>query len=172
MPMTSSEVGLYRGRHVALLTQHGKEHVIAQVLDIALGCRVEQVAGYDTDLLGTFAQDITRAGTQIGAARKKARMDNIRVASEELARKLSSPCPTCDTPGYWIVERLAGLSCRRCGHPTREIPAEVHGCCKCTHRITIERSDRQDRRSWSLRQLQPMVGVCLNYSTRLNRNFR
>ena len=74
MQMTSSGVGVYRGRQVALLTQHGKEHVIAPVLDLALGCRVERVADYDTDLLGTFARDIPRAGTQLEAARRKARI--------------------------------------------------------------------------------------------------
>lgn len=272
--MTSSGIELYRGRQVALLTQHGKEHVIAQVLDIALGCRVERVAGYDTDLLGTFARDIPRAGTQIEAARKKARigmelarlplglasegafgpdpftgifswnvevliwidnecgleivamaqgktnlahvlttsweeaetfakkagfphhhlvvrpkgendlrirkgiadwvhlrevfawaletsengcafietdmrahanptrMSNIRLAAEELANKLSSTCPACGTPGYWVVERLTGLPCSRCGKPTHEKRAEVYGCCKCTHRVTLDRSDR------------------------------
>ncbi|MEO6264930.1 MAG: DUF6671 family protein [Luteimonas sp.] len=57
-----------------MLTQHGKEHVIASVLGPALGCRVERVSGYDTDLLGTFTRDIPRAGTQIEAARKKARL--------------------------------------------------------------------------------------------------
>lgn len=272
--MVSSGISLYRGRQVALLTQHGKEHVIAQVLDSALGCRVQRVAGYDTDLLGTFARDIPRAGTQIEAARKKARigmelaqlplgvasegsfgpdpftgmlpwnvevliwidneygieisavaqgktnlantlatsweeaeafaqmigfphhhlmvrpegendrrirkgiadwsdlqanftwalkeskngrafietdmrahanptrMDNIRIAAEELAKKLSCLCPACDTPGYWIVERLAGLPCGRCGQPTHEIHAEIHGCCKCSHRVPIKRLDR------------------------------
>ncbi len=66
--------GLYRGQQVALLTQHGKERVIASVLDTALGCRVERVTGYDTDLLGTFTRDIARAGSQAEAARTKARI--------------------------------------------------------------------------------------------------
>ena len=65
---------VYSGSTVALLTQHGKERVIAPVLDVALGCRVGRVAGYDTDLLGTFTRDIPRAGTQLDAARKKARL--------------------------------------------------------------------------------------------------
>ena len=64
----------YAGQRVALLTQHGKERVIAPVLNEALGCQVERVDGFDTDTLGTFTLDIPRAGTQIEAARKKARM--------------------------------------------------------------------------------------------------
>lgn len=70
------------------------------------------------------------------------RMDNIRVAAEELANKLSSICPACGTPGYWIVERLGGLPCEACGEPTLEIRAEVYGCGKCTHRVRLERKDK------------------------------
>ncbi len=65
---------LYRGQGVALLTQHGKEQVIAPALAAAVGCLVERVAGYDTDLLGTFTRDIPRPGTPLEAARAKARI--------------------------------------------------------------------------------------------------
>ncbi len=64
----------YTGRRLALLTQHGKERVIAPALEPALGCRVERVIGFDTDRLGTFTREIPRAGTQLEAARKKARI--------------------------------------------------------------------------------------------------
>ena len=64
----------YDGRPVALLTQHGKERVLAPVLQAALGCRVELVGGYDTDQLGTFTRDIPRDGSQLEAARRKARI--------------------------------------------------------------------------------------------------
>lgn len=273
--VASKPVASYADRRVALLTQHGKEGVIAPVLEPALGCQVERVAGYDTDLLGTFTRDIPRAGAQIEAARKKARigmelsrlslglasegsfgpdpfagmfswnveflifidderdlevvgvaqgkanfshllaadwasaeafarqtgfpehhlvvrpenendprickgiaewaaleaafvralgesangqvfletdmrahanptrMDNIRLAAEELVRKLQSACPACGVPGFWIVERVAGLPCGDCGTPTRETRTEIHGCLKCGHRVTRERTDRQ-----------------------------
>jgi len=78
----------YRDQQVALLTQHGKEKVIAQVLAKLLGCRVEKVEGFDTDLLGTFTRDIARNGSQLDAARKKARIGmelsglSIGIASE------------------------------------------------------------------------------------------
>lgn len=265
----------YANHRVALLTQHGKEHVIGPVLNTALGCRVERVTGYDTDLLGTFTRDIPRAGTQIEAARKKARigmelaelslglasegsfgvdpvagmfpwnvefllfiddlreievvgvakgqansayhlaqdwaaaerfareagfpehqlvlrpegendprirkgiaawpeleaayasaaaqsasgrvflevdlrahanptrMENIRLAAEDLAKKLRSHCPVCGVPGFWLIERVAGLPCSDCGTPTRETCAEIHGCRKCGHRVTHERIGRQ-----------------------------
>jgi hypothetical protein len=265
----------YSGVEVVLLTRHGKERVIAPVLEGALGCRVRHESGYDTDLLGTFTRDIPRAGMQLEAARNKARigmqlsglphglasegsfgadpfagmftwnveflifidderdlevvgvaqgaatlshllsddwvaveayakqakfpahhlvvrpegeddprmrkgiaswtdleaafiwalaasgngrifvetdvrahanptrMDNIRLATEDLVNKLHALCPACGTPGFWIVERVDGLPCETCGAPTRETGVEVHGCLKCAHRETRERADRQ-----------------------------
>lgn len=43
----------YKNREVALLTQHGKERVLAPILKEFIGCTVSKVEGYDTDLLGT-----------------------------------------------------------------------------------------------------------------------
>jgi len=271
----SADHSVYSDRRVALLTQHGKEQVIGPVLDAALGCRIERVSGYDTDLLGTFTRDIPRAGTQIEAARKKARLgmalagwplglasegafgpdpmvgmfpwnvefllwiddlhglevvgrahgkanfahslagdwtaaetfarqwgfpehhlvlrpereddprirkglcswaelesgfawararspsglvfvetdvrahanptrqETIRLAAEDLARKLLSLCPGCGAPGFWIVERIPGLPCEDCDAPTQEPQADVLGCVKCPHRVTRERTDRR-----------------------------
>ena len=65
---------VYAGAEIALLTQHGKQRVIAPALEGVLGCRVRHVDGYDTDLLGTFTRDIPRFGTQVEAARRKARI--------------------------------------------------------------------------------------------------
>lgn len=74
MPRSARPAWSYAAQDVALLTQHGKEQVIAPVLAAAVGCRVRRVEGYDTDLLGTFTRDIPRAGTQLDAARRKARL--------------------------------------------------------------------------------------------------
>lgn len=63
----------YAGHKVALLTQHGKERVIAPILEPGLRCTIEHVTGFDTDLLGTFTRDISRSGNQLEAARRKAR---------------------------------------------------------------------------------------------------
>ena len=264
----------YRGRQVALLTQHGKERVIAPVLDVALGCRVGRVAGYDTDLLGTFTREVPRPGTQLQAARKKARigmdlaglplglasegsfgpdpyaglfswnvemivwiddtldievvgvasgktnfshlltanweevetfaraagfpehslvarpqheddprirkdiaawntlrevfrwacgeagngctfletdvradrnparMEKIGQAAQDLARKLCTPCPICDAPGFQLAERVPGLPCEDCGALTREARADIHRCVKCGHQVTVECPDK------------------------------
>lgn len=270
----SDSISIYSGKRVALLTQHGKERVVGPVLQRELGCRVEHTVGYDTDLLGTFTRDIPRSGTQLEAARKKARvgmelsalplglasegsfgqdpfmgmfpwnvefliwidrdrelevvgvaqgkanfshlltadwataqafarksrfpehhvvvrsesehdprirkgiatwteleitfawalaqsenghvfletdvrahanptrMENIRLAAEDLAQKLRSLCPACGTPGFWKVERVAGLPCSVCYAPTNETRAETQGCLICPHRYTRELTDR------------------------------
>ena len=80
--------------------------------------------------------------TDLRAHANPTRMDNIRLADEYLVKKLCSLCPACSTPGFWIVGRVAGLPCADCGALTREIRAEVHGCPKCAHRLTRERTDR------------------------------
>lgn len=89
----------YAGQRIALLTQHGKEEIIAPVLDAALGCRVERVAGFDTDTLGTFSRDIPRAGSQLEAARRKAR---IGMELSGLAQGLASE-------GAFGADPIAGL---------------------------------------------------------------
>lgn len=64
----------YRGQSIALLTQHGKERVLAEVLEPAVGCNVMHVTGFDTDQLGTFTRDRCRSGSKLDAARRKARI--------------------------------------------------------------------------------------------------
>ncbi len=64
----------YAGLEIAFLTRHGKEMIVAPVLETALGCRVMHVDGFDTDRLGTFSREIPRPGTQLDAARRKARI--------------------------------------------------------------------------------------------------
>jgi hypothetical protein len=79
--------------------------------------------------------------TDLRAHANPTRMDNIRLAAEDLTRKLLSLCPDCGLPGFWLVERIAGLPCSDCGAPTGETRAEVHGCVKCSHRLTRERTE-------------------------------
>jgi len=64
----------YAGLKASLLTQHGKESVICPQLFDSNDLEVVHVSNYDTDNLGTFTRDIPRYGSQIDAARKKARV--------------------------------------------------------------------------------------------------
>lgn len=78
--------------------------------------------------------------TDLRAHANPTRLDNICLAAEDLVKKLLSPCPACGAPGFWLVERVAGLPCADCGAPTRETRSEADGCLKCAHRETRERS--------------------------------
>ena len=64
----------YEGVRIGLLTQHGKERVLAPLVADALGARLEVIGGFDTDTLGTFTRDVPRVGSQFDAARRKAQL--------------------------------------------------------------------------------------------------
>ena len=71
-----------------LATMHRKEQVIAPLFRQQLGLHLVVPANFDTDALGTFTRDIPRAGSQIEAARQKAKQalaltgETVAVASE------------------------------------------------------------------------------------------
>lgn len=56
-----------------LATMHGKERVIAPILERELGLKVLVPENFDTDQFGTFTMDIPRTGNQLEAARLKVR---------------------------------------------------------------------------------------------------
>jgi hypothetical protein len=64
----------YKGKTVALLTQHGKEALLSPLLEPALGCTIVRAEGYDTDQLGSFSGEIQRPDGQLQTARRKARI--------------------------------------------------------------------------------------------------
>lgn len=65
---------IYKGRLVSFLTQHGKQDLVRPSLEAALGCRLVHTVSYDTDRLGTFTRNVPLQGSQIDAARKKAKI--------------------------------------------------------------------------------------------------
>jgi len=254
----------YVGRRFSLLTQHGKERVIGPLLRESLGVEVELALGFDTDTLGTFTREVARPGSQLDAAREKARkgmeilgasygiasegafgpdpyglipwdveavilIDSVRgievigraqgpgrhlhdhvatpeelealaeragfpehglvvradgpddpniwkglddraalgaafaealvrsstgkafvesdlrahmnptrmaligQATQDLIRRVKSVCPRCQSPGFWVVERIAGRPCRDCDSPTNEARAERWACVTGDH---------------------------------------
>ncbi len=73
-PLESPEPGPYAGASFALLTRHEKQRVIEPLLCARFGGRVVVVDDFDTDTLGTFTRDRPRPGSQLEAARMKARI--------------------------------------------------------------------------------------------------
>lgn len=78
----------YAKSKASLLTQHGKESIICPELMKTNGLEVIHVSDFDTDQLGTFTRETPRFGSQLEAARKKARIGmelartSIGIASE------------------------------------------------------------------------------------------
>lgn len=62
---------LFAGRTLLIATKHGKEKVIAPVLELALGVKCVVTADLDTDTLGTFTGEVERKDDPIVTARKK-----------------------------------------------------------------------------------------------------
>lgn len=109
---------------------------------------VKPASGQPTDLIkGIFEYDeLTRAfnwaislsperkaivETDMRAHANPTRMANILKATQNLIAKLNSACPECNTPGFWLTERRAGLPCEWCETPTNEIMAEIYSCARC-----------------------------------------
>ena len=69
--------------------------------------------------------------TDMRAHANPTRMANISKATQNLIAKLNSACPECNTPGFWLTERRAGLPCEWCEAPTNEILAEIYSCARC-----------------------------------------
>ena len=63
----------FKGRTAVLATKHGKEKVIAPILEKELGISVIVPEGFDSDAFGTFTREISRRGNQLEAARAKAK---------------------------------------------------------------------------------------------------
>jgi len=63
---------VFSGRTAILGTQHGKEAVIAPLLESALGLHVEVLRDFDTDRFGTFTGEIARLRNAKDTVRAKA----------------------------------------------------------------------------------------------------
>lgn len=56
----------------------------------------------------------------------------IRLA-ETMARRLATPCPSCNAPGFGRVDAEPGLPCGVCETPTPLRRSEIHACAACGH---------------------------------------
>lgn len=90
---------LHWQRPIALPTLHGKQAIIAPVLEPATGCTVVHVPEVNTDSFGTFTRDVARTGSQLEAARAKARAA-IELSGLELAMA---------SEGAFVSDPIAGV---------------------------------------------------------------
>lgn len=62
---------IFDNRKIVLLTKHGKEIAIQQLLETETGCELIIESRFDTDKLGTFSREIKRPKSQVDTARMK-----------------------------------------------------------------------------------------------------
>lgn len=65
----------------------------------------------------------------------------IALLTRQLARRLTSRCPACHSPGWGVSDVVRGLACAWCDQPTQLVAREVHGCVACAHRERRPRAD-------------------------------
>jgi hypothetical protein len=84
MKTTTKKSNLFAGRKIVIATMHGKERVIAPLLEKNLGLVPLVADSLDTDVFGTFTGEISRRGSQRDAARLKA-FEAMRITNTDLA---------------------------------------------------------------------------------------
>ena len=74
-----------------------------------------------------------RLETDMRAFRNPTRMRVIGVLAWRMAKRLATPCPCCQAPGWGVVRLEGGAPCRQCGKPNSRNDQEVYGCALCLH---------------------------------------
>lgn len=74
-----------------------------------------------------------RLETDMRAHLNPTRMDEIGRLAARLARRVATPCPACQAPGFGRRRSEQGLPCEDCGTPTGLTRAVVLGCTCCGH---------------------------------------
>jgi hypothetical protein len=72
----------------------------------------------------------------------------IRTLATQMAERLDTGCPACDTPGFGRIDVERGLPCDECALPTHVIAADILGCGLCTHTERRARPERTAAAHW------------------------
>lgn len=75
---------LFSGRTIVIATKHQKEKVIAPIMQKSFDLDIVVPDDFDTDQFGTFTLEVKRKGSQLEAARKKAR-EALKITGHDLA---------------------------------------------------------------------------------------
>jgi hypothetical protein len=90
----------------------------------------------EKDLLDSFNKikekySTVFVSTDMRAMFNPTRMKIIKETTEKLILKLNSFCPSCDFPGFDVVEVVSGLRCSQCNLPTKSTLSHLLICKKC-----------------------------------------
>lgn len=96
---------------------------------------VKGITSY-AQLSKTFKELMATSGsvyieTDMRAMYNPTRMMVIEKTAKKLAAKINTHCPSCQTPGFGVVESLKGLPCDHCGFPTESTLSHLYRCVKC-----------------------------------------
>jgi len=88
-------------------------------------------------LRSTFKHFISEYGkafveTDMRAMYNPTRMKVIERATKQLAEKINSLCPGCNSPGFGITSVKQGLPCELCNFPTKSTLRNIYSCKKCS----------------------------------------
>ncbi len=82
------------------------------------------------------------AETDMRAHLNPTRRRTLIKLSKKLVRRLARLCPSCQMPGWGIIDYEAGLPCELCTLPTDSIKADIWGCVKCDYKETDLRAEK------------------------------
>ena len=95
-------------------------------------------------MLECFVASTTARGvlmTDLRACHNATRRDAIYNAGRKLIESLNSSCPTCEYPGFTVVEGVPGLPCGDCQEPSRMAKAVLLACPRCKIKVERPRPD-------------------------------
>ena len=70
------------------------------------------------------------------------RMKNIAECARLLVRRIASPCPECQAPGWGSIQPIFGLPCGDCGELVESaVMADQAGCVSCDHKLAVPREN-------------------------------
>ncbi len=84
---------------------------------------------------------IVRIETDMRAHMNPTRMRCIRSLAAKLAKRLNTPCPKCEAPGWGVTDVEKGLPCRSCHTPTHWTARLIFSCALCGYRRVTGRPD-------------------------------
>jgi hypothetical protein len=87
------------------------------------------------------AQGRVQLETDMRAHLNPTRMASLRRLGVALVRRLRTACPSCEAPGWGLVDTVAGLPCSWCGEPTALTRFEIWACPQCRERRLQPRAD-------------------------------
>jgi hypothetical protein len=73
--------------------------------------------------------------TDMRAMHNPTRMKVIEEATTLLIEKINSLCPNCQHPGFAVADKVAGLPCGSCGHPSQFSLKHIYKCVHCGYLV-------------------------------------